>query len=663
MNHYRGDIDGLRAVAIVPVLLFHAGIGGFSGGFVGVDVFFVISGFLITGIILPEVEGGRFSIVSFYERRVRRIFPALFTVLLVSAVVATCLLLPRDLAAFGQSLVTTTFFVSNVDFWQQTGYFGPAAEEIPLLHTWSLAVEEQFYILFPLFLLACARGTRRRLVVATLLVMGASFVLSVVGVAREPEAAFYLAPSRAWELGLGALLAMGAVAPSHRLRSRNITAVLGAAAIIGSVFAYSHATPFPGAAALLPCMGTAAIIWAGSGGHNIIGTALSARPLVLTGLVSYSLYLWHWPLLAFARYYLIRPLTTIEAAAMLGLAALGAVASWRFIERPFRGKSGLFNRRQLFLAAGTVMAATSIYGAALLASSGWPARMSAEVQRIMTSTEDRRPSRWACGKVTDTQVAAGQLCRIGSASAAEPTFIVWGDSHARVFADPVGAAGNRQQRSGLLAVRSSCPPLMGIGRTDGHRPGWCSGFNREVLAMIERRPQIKDVVLVARWALYAEGTLYGPEPGEPAFLSDSASRAATVEENRRVFERSLRRTVAELRALGRRVWLIAPVPEVGWDVPSTMARLQLHGRDMRIAPTRSEYELRQACVLRTLTSLASVPGVSLVRPDALLCRGSMCEIAVQGQPIYFDDDHLTRHGAAMLEPMLEAIFAASAHAG
>ena len=662
MNHYRGDIDGLRAVAIVPVLLFHAGIGGFGGGFVGVDVFFVISGFLITGIILPEVENGRFSVVAFYERRVRRIFPALFTVLLVSAVVATCLLLPRDLGAFGRSLLATTFFASNFDFWQQAGYFGPATEEIPLLHTWSLAVEEQFYIFFPLFLLACARGARRRLIIATLLVIGASFALSVAGVTGSPDATFYLAPSRAWELGLGALLAMGAIPPSHDARVRNAVAVLGAAAVFWSVFTYSRATPFPGAAALLPCLGAASIIWAGSGGHNVVGAALRTRALVLTGLVSYSLYLWHWPLLVFARYYLIRPLTSLEAATILGVAAFGAVASWRIVERPFRGKSGLCNRRQLFLAAGGVMAAMSVYGTILLVSAGWPARMSADVRQIMASADDRRPQKWRCGRTSDAQIAAGRLCRFGSARAAEPTFIVWGDSHARVLIDAIGAAADRHGRSGLLATRSSCPPLLGVHRTDFRKPGRCSGFNREVLALIARSPQIEDVVLDARWAQSAEGTPYGPEPNAPVFLSDSSSTELSIDESRRVFDRSLRRTVAELLTLGRRVWLVGPVPEVGWDVPSTIARSKYLRREIEIAPTRSEFEQRQASVLRTMTSLAQWPGVALVRPDTLLCATATCQIAVRGQPIYFDDDHLTRRGAAMLEPMLEEIFASRAPA-
>jgi len=657
MQRYRGDIDGLRAVAVLPVVFYHAAIGPFRGGFVGVDVFFVISGFLITGIILPEVEAGRFSIVRFYERRVRRIFPALFTVLLASACLASVLLLPQDLAAFGQSLLATSLFLSNFDFWQQAGYFGPTAELIPLLHTWSLAVEEQFYILFPLFLLVFARGSRRRLITATLVVVIVSFVLSVNGVAAHPDAAFYLAHARAWELGLGALLAMGAVAPSHNALVRQAAATLGAGALAWSVFTYSSSTPFPGYAALLPCLGAAAIIWAGSGGHSFVGDALSTRPLVLTGLVSYSLYLWHWPLLAFARYYSIRPLGVVEAAAVIVLAAVAAVASWHFVERPFRGKSGRLERRQLFVAAGSVMVLASVFGGVLLASSGWPSRMSAEVRQIMLSAGDQRTREWSCGDRTAAQIAAGRMCRLGDSGVTTPSFLVWGDSHARVLSDAVSAAAKRHGKAGILAVRSACAPLLGVRRNDRGNPRQCVEFNQAVVDAIALRPEIIDVVLVGRWALAAEGTRYKHEPGAPVYLMDEDSTGESRAENRRVFSRAMRRTVEQLTVLGRRVWIVSAVPEVGWDVPSVLARSQMFAHDIAIAPSRTEYERRQAFVVRTLDDLARLPAATLLHSEAVLCPGSTCTVAIAGQPIYFDTNHLTLQGAALLGPMFDPLFA------
>jgi len=656
MHHYRADIDGLRAVAIVPVVLFHAGVSSFSGGFVGVDVFFVISGFLITGLIRHEIDTGRFSLANFYERRVRRLLPALFAMLLVVTVFAAWLLLPADLADYAKSVLATSLFASNFLFWQEAGYFGRAAEEMPLLHTWSLAVEEQFYILFPLFLLFVAARHRKRYVAATALVTVASFLLSVVGVAVARDAAFYLAPSRAWELGIGALLALGAIPASHRKHLRSLVALLGIAAIACSVTLYSPSTPFPGVAALLPCLGAGAIIWAGSGGHNLVGDALGARPLVLTGLVSYSLYLWHWPLLTLGRYHAVRDLTTGETALLLSLSVIAAVASWRYVERPFRGKSGLLKRRQLFGVALSVMAVAVIASGAAIVADGWPSRSEPAVRRIIDGGNDRRSRDWECGDATPAQVGSGQLCRTGSPQAATPTFLVWGDSHARAMADAIGAAGALAGAAGLLALRPGCAPLRDAEVSGHDAEHDCSAFTDAVLALAARSPGVTDVVLAGRWALLAEGTRFGRESGETVYLSDSATAERSLAENHRVFERALRDSVEALVAQGKRVWIVAAVPEVGWNVPSVLARSQRFGRVPPAAPTRAEYATRQAFVLATLDELEALPGVEVLRPDALLCRDVHCDVTRDGLPLYFDSHHLTLRGGTTLEPLFAEIF-------
>lgn len=655
MHRYRADIDGLRAVAIVPVVLFHAGLDSFRGGFVGVDVFFVISGFLITGLILPEIERGAFSIAGFYERRIRRILPALFAVLIFASAVATWILLPGDLVAFGRSALATALFTSNFVFWQESGYFASAAEEMPLLHTWSLAVEEQFYILFPLGLLLVARRLGRRYLLATVTVVVVSFASSVIVLGVDRDAAFYLAPTRAWELGLGALLAMGAFRPSHHSQVRHLVAVLGAAAIAWSVARFSAATPFPGVAALLPCAGTAAIIWAGSGGHNVIGDLLSRRPFVLTGLVSYSLYLWHWPLLAFARYYRLGALGVLDTLVVLTVATAAAILSWRYVERPFRGKSGLMNRRQLFAVTAAAMVAATGFGLATMASGGFPVRVDDAVRGLVAAAHDRRPLDWRCAEVTPDDVKAGRLCRVGSEAAA-PSFVVWGDSHARVMADAIGEAAARHGRSGLLAIRSACAPLPGVRRTDHGARRQCPEFNRAVISAVEARPEIVDVILVGRWALLAEGVRYAHEYGSTVLLADADTGVPSLPENRRVFERSLESTVERLRRAGKRVWIVASVPEVGWDVPSTLARAHRFGRDLQIAPTRRQFLARQAFVFATLEDLTVAAGITVLRPDTVLCPQTTCAIVVDGRPLYFDGHHLTLHGARLLEPLFESVF-------
>jgi peptidoglycan/LPS O-acetylase OafA/YrhL len=331
---YRADIDGLRAVAVVPVLLFHAGFPAFGGGFVGVDVFLVISGYLITANILGHSDGGRFSVIDFYARRIRRIFPALFAMLLGTAAIGLLVLLPGDLADLGREVSAATAFASNVLYWRETGYFEATAGQKLLLHTWSLAVEEQFYVAFPLLMYLAARADISRvLVIAGALAL--SFALALWGVRHEPAATFYLAPTRAWELLLGALLAAGAIPAPARRRVRDGLSLLGLGLIAWGVLAFSPRTPFPGASALVPCLGAALVIHAGAGGRSLGGRLLGSPATVFVGLISYSLYLWHWPLLVLAKYYAVRELTGAEVLAVLLLSVLVATVSWRFVERPF----------------------------------------------------------------------------------------------------------------------------------------------------------------------------------------------------------------------------------------------------------------------------------------------------------------------------------------
>jgi len=350
---YRAEIDGLRALAVIPVIFFHAGIESFSGGYVGVDVFFVISGYLITTIILADLEQGRFSIVHFYERRVRRILPALFFVMFCSLPLAWYLFLPSDMKDFSQSLAAVSTFSSNILFWRESDYFAGAAELKPLLHTWSLAIEEQYYVLFPLFLLVLWRVEKRWIAGAVLLVLVTSLWVAHWGAYYAPTANFFLLPSRAWELAIGALVALFLFNSDYKAFQPPASGLIGEAGglaglalIVYSIVIFDERTPFPGLYALVPTLGTALIIVFATG-KSVAGKLLSARPIVAVGLVSYSAYLWHQPLLAFARYGwpdMAQMLLITVCAVSLGLAAL----SWRFVEKPFRDRD-LMSRRTVFM--------------------------------------------------------------------------------------------------------------------------------------------------------------------------------------------------------------------------------------------------------------------------------------------------------------------------
>ena len=355
---YRTEIDGLRALAVVPVILFHAGFELFSGGFVGVDVFFVISGYLITTILIEDLENQRFSLVSFYERRARRILPALFFVMFACIPFAWMWMLPSQMREFFQSLVAVSLFASNVLFWRESGYFDAAAEEKPLLHTWSLAVEEQYYVVFPIFLFLAWRYGKNRVFWMIVAMASISLLLSEWGWRNKATANFYLAPTRAWELFAGSIAAF--IVQKNGVRKNNFLALLGLAAIIFSIFAYDESTPFPSLYALVPVLGVVLLILYADK-DTLTAKLLGTKALVGIGLISYSAYLWHQPLFAFAR---IHTGGSAEGWLMFWLSALSlllAYFSWKFIESHFRNKLKVNAKSILYL---------SIIGILLFISAG-----------------------------------------------------------------------------------------------------------------------------------------------------------------------------------------------------------------------------------------------------------------------------------------------------
>ena len=352
---YRADIDGLRAVAVLAVMLFHSGWPALSGGFVGVDVFFVISGYLITNLIATEIGEQRFSMARFYARRIRRILPALVAVLTTITVLSFGVLTPGSLYDYGISVIAAALMVANVYYYLQSGYFAGPSDQMPLLHTWSLSAEEQFYMLWPLFFATLMAKRRRRDCRA---VCAFLFCVSLLGSAwaarAAPEAGFYLLPTRAWELLLGALAAIKAFPVPRTARVAATTSFIGLAAVVGASCAFSPATRIPGVAALVPTCGALLILLSGTEQRPLVNRILGSRPLVLMGLCSYSLYLWHWPLLVLTGIYRNRELAAAEVASVLGASVLISFVSWRYIEQPFRRRASSPRSIRAALTAGPV---------------------------------------------------------------------------------------------------------------------------------------------------------------------------------------------------------------------------------------------------------------------------------------------------------------------
>jgi peptidoglycan/LPS O-acetylase OafA/YrhL len=621
--NYRPEIDGLRALAVLPVLLFHAGVPTFAGGYVGVDVFFVISGYLITGIIAPEMAEDRFSLITFYERRIRRIMPCLIAVIGFCLVAATILLLPGDFMSLSKSIIATDLFSSNILFWRESGYFNTQMDLVPLLHTWSLAVEEQFYILFPPALVLLHRLGRSMLVLIIALLAVASFLLNVWSVPEAISFAFYMAPTRAWELLTGSLLALGFLPPLRSKALREGLALLGIALIASAICFYSAHTPFPGYHALVPVLGAALVIYASQ--ETVCGRTLSLGPVVFIGLISYSLYLWHWPIMVFARYYLLDEFSGWNVVAVLLLSLCVAILSWRYIEKPFRRK-GVVKRRLLFAAAPAAMLLLTAAGWAGLASKGWASRVPADVAYLESFKHDSSPRRVDCHRFENSAVALSQSCVFGAPVA--PKFAIWGDSHAVELAFALGEVAEQHQQSLMQVSYSSCPPVLRSGS-----PG-CRRHNDAALRYLSDHPTIRTVFLIA------------------FYDNDKDNRPSNYAEG-------LRTAVSKLSDAGKYVVLIYPIPRAMTDVPSALARYAWNGigTDM-VGSKKSEYLQRNVEILHVLDTLTVVRNVARLLPHEDLCQEDICSVLLAGKPLYFDNHHLSLSGARHLAPLFEHFFGA-----
>jgi peptidoglycan/LPS O-acetylase OafA/YrhL len=440
MLSYRREIDGLRALAVVPVIFFHGGFEVFSGGFVGVDVFFVISGFLITSIIIGDIESEKFSIWKFYERRVRRILPALFVVTLLCVPPAWLLMLPVQQEEFGKSVVAVNLFISNFLFWSETGYFQAASEAKPLLHTWSLAVEEQYYLLFPLFMLLLWKRLRKIGIALLAVIVIASFLLAEWTSTNHPTAGFFLLPTRAWELLVGSLGAVYVM--KFGPRRSEVLSALGVVLIVGSIFLLDSATPFPGVYALAPVLGTALLlIWGSS--ETVAGKILGLPVFVGIGLISYSAYLFHQPLFAFLRIAEVDS-TAVYLAAVFATFVLAAI-SWKFVETPARRYKT--RSRNVFAVAGSSAAVIFMLGGgSYFFSAGIPSdyRGKALAQAAMPADCDF----YEHNRIEPTCI---------SVSDEAPNLLLWGDSHAWVLS--AGVRDAFEDKFNVLQVTTAgCRP-------------------------------------------------------------------------------------------------------------------------------------------------------------------------------------------------------------
>jgi peptidoglycan/LPS O-acetylase OafA/YrhL len=651
---YRPEIDGLRALAVVLVLLFHARVPYAAGGFVGVDVFFVISGYLITGQILSEHAKGRFSIVAFYERRLRRILPAYVVVVLVTLVIGGLLLMPREFETLGKSAFAATVFLSNVYFWKRADYFHDDSRQQVLIHTWSLSVEEQFYIVFPVVMGLLLLWRRQTMA----LILGAvglgSLLLSQHWTATDPGAAFYASPSRAWELLLGALLALGN--PVARLPPplRTALAVAGLGLVIWAAATIEPHGPFPGLQALGPCIGTALVIAAATSGSGP-GRALAMPPLVKLGLVSYPLYLWHWPLLVMAGVAAARELAPYEIAALYAVALLLAVLTWRFVETPIRSRRRLAGtRRATWISAGAATLVTGLAGLAVWSQGGFPGRLPESVGRAIAEPGRSAHGPEGCQGLNLSDPVFLRQCSIGDSARADFEFAVWGDSIAGNLASVIGSLAKERGVKGLQIGDNGCPPLIDTRVELRGAMTECAARNGEVLPIL-RASRIRHVVLIGQWGWYSQGKGFKTEAW-PVRLYHGITGGA-VPADRTTLESALTHTVDTLRRNDIRVTIIGPVPEVGWYPAATVTLQAQRLKAGEQETTWAEFAARQERVFSTFRALVQTPGTHVLYPHELLCdTSSSCHVTADGMVLYADPEHLTWAGVEYLRPIMRRIW-------
>lgn len=628
----------------MPVLIFHAGLG-LSGGYVGVDVFFVISGYLITSLLLREIQTGTFSLLDFYERRARRILPALFFMLGATSVAASIILLPSDLADFGKGVIAAAAFFANIWLFLQQGYFTEAAELQPLLHTWSLGVEEQFYLFFPPLLWFLHRVlTQGRVALAIGLLAAISLILSIRATFNAPEAAFYLPQYRVWELFLGALLAIAItrdwLAPlAGRKGLLSLASLAGVAAICWAVLSFDAETAFPGLAAALPCLGAGLIIASGSLGQTLVSRALSTAPVVFVGKLSYSLYLWHWPVISLTYYTSDGEISAVQGVLCLLASFALAYISWAWVEQPFRNRARV-SRKAILVSSVSSFAVMGAVGFSLAASNGLPGRLPPDFftrfdkQNLL---HDRRD----CHGVTPDRAAQGDVCLRGDTSA-KPSFALVGDSHADAISPAVFAAAKDMGLAGYQYTNAGFRPLVGVSEQGDPE------FERETeafLAFMSDLPQISTIFVTGFWVHQMTGYSYRHE-GD--IWKDSGYDGNGSAYNAEATLNGLRKLAKRLP--NKRIVLLDDIPTgSALDVKTQIRRLRFgHADVLGLAPAEAakQRDIYDAA-FRSLA--ASTYNLRYYRMFDSLCGPALCPLFAGDTLLYRNGDHLSHMGALHLQ--------------
>ncbi len=640
----------------MPVVFYHIGLAWFPGGFIGVDVFFVISGFLITGLLLQTIEEERFSLLDFYQRRIRRIFPALFAAYFFSFVAGIFIFLPNDMMEVGRSIGASAVFISNILFYQETGYFDGPTHLKPLLHTWSLSVEEQFYIFWPLLLLALSWLGNRRAFIGTLLIAIVSFGLAQWILSSDSKAAFYLLPFRAWELLIGALVAM--IAAHIRLSKglAEVTSFIGIVLIVGSVVLLTDQMPFPGLNAAYACVGTAFVILATTHHTTITGQALSLRPMVLIGLISYSLYLIHWPIIVFWRYAKGGDISANSGIAIVMISIVAAALMWRFIEQPFRGKTVKLPAGKTVLSGAVSCVLIAVAGYFFHKEDGFTFNLDPQIRAINLQARSKNPYRRKCNSPKNALIN-DEVCNFGAPLKAGGFDVaIFGDSNADHFVPAISILTKKAGLSGRQLTRAWCPSLFGLSResSNANRTIDCAKTQRAMNTFIERNPNLKLIVLAHSWAAYFEGSNYGGK-GEQFFSFTKNHQERSKENTRLAMRDALLQTINALKKRGLKIWILSQIPPFLEDPYGCVGRAIMLDNDPKScsvsATSQKDFLLFTNSVFDEIRT--THPKIPIYDPFQNMCTGGICFSYLDNTLLYRDPVHLNLYGSQWISQFMK----------
>lgn len=638
MLSYRKDIDGLRAVAVLSVLLYHYHIPGFAGGFIGVDIFFAISGYLIGSIILSGLQQNSFSFAEFYERRIRRILPALYTLIIACLLFSLLTMDSSFLKGMAKTAGSTILFISNIFFYKTTGgYFTLQSGEEIFTHTWSLSLEEQFYFIFPPLIFLVNKYARKYILHFILAIFLLSLATSIFMSQRHSVFSFFLPPARVWEFAAGILIAKTASHNTSRIFKEGFY-VAGILLLVAGLIKTNESSVFPGYIALLPVAGACCILYSGKSSLPATSKILSWQPLVFIGKISYSLYLWHWPVKLFSEYIFPDPLPIRDSLILFTFTFILSFLSWKFIEQPFRKKNEPAQRKKLFF--GTAIITLCILALCLLIniSHGFPARL-ADDKFI---TEMQNDTIWRCIWKYDfltRQVSSKDTLPVIGSTHAEPDFLLWGDSHAGMLVPGFEAACMEKNKSGYIAVTIGDPPVF-PGHRATNNPA-LAVINSSIVRFVAMHSSVRKIFLFARWNVYRQTSII-----ENAGKDTSGNKAP--------FDKELASLIDSLTLLNREVVIIAPIPDLDTKPRNYFYQSKFQDKGLNsLTPTREQFIAKNKNTNIFLHRLTKSPLVTIVYPDSLFFKEGKIRLRDEDHFLFIDTHHLSTWGSLKLKDFIK----------